>query len=146
MAAGRLKSKCVEIPNGVTIPRSSSELIVITKAKDLVAYIFLITKNSPRIFRPTFIARLQNLGLDVIQDLYFANECLISKTDLTQYEKRKRYQAKAKMDLKMLEYFALLAYEAECIQSKHYEQIAKLSTRCHILLANWVTSDAKRVS
>ncbi len=143
---GRLKSKYVTLPKGVKVPKSSSDLVVITKTKDLVAYIFLVTKNSPKKFRATFISRLQNLGLTVIEDLYYANECTLTKTDLTEYELRKRYQRKAKMDLRLLEYFALLAYENECIAPKHYEQIAKQGTNCQILLANWVVSDAKRVA
>lgn len=143
---GRLKSKYVTLPKSVKVPKAASDLVVITKTKDLVAYIFLITKESPKKFRATFVSRLQNLGLDVIENLYCANECVLTKTNLTQYEQRKNYQARAKLKLRMLEYFALLAYEAECIQPKHYEQIAKQGTNCQILLANWVTSDAKRVS
>ena len=143
---GRLKSKYITLPKGVKVPKSASDLVVITKTKDLVAYIFLVTKSCPKKFRATFISRLQNYGLNVIDELYRANECTLTKNDLSQYGKRKEYQTNAKIGLKLLEYFALLAYENECIAPKHYEQIAKQSTSCQILLANWVISDAKRVA
>ena len=43
----------------------ASELLVITKAKDLCSYIMTITEKSPKRFRFTLVSRLQNYGLDI---------------------------------------------------------------------------------
>lgn len=42
--------------------RKQSELTVITKAKDLCAYVMTVTQKSPKQFRFTFVNRLQNLA------------------------------------------------------------------------------------
>ena len=42
---------------------SQSELIVVTRAKELCSYIMTVTQKSPKHFRFTFVTRLQNLTL-----------------------------------------------------------------------------------
>lgn len=49
---------------------SQSELGVIVKAKDLCSYIMIITQKSPKHFRYTFVSRMQNLSLDIIEKIY----------------------------------------------------------------------------
>jgi len=49
-----------------------NELTVVTKAKDLCSYIVTITQKSPKQFRFTFVSRLQNLALDVIEKVYYS--------------------------------------------------------------------------
>ena len=41
-------------------------LAIVMKAKDLCTYIVTITQNSPKQFRLTFVARMQNLAMDII--------------------------------------------------------------------------------
>ena len=53
--------------------QNQSELIVITKAKELCSYVMTVTQKSPKHFRFTFVTRMQNLSLDVIENLYRAN-------------------------------------------------------------------------
>lgn len=60
-----------------------SELTVITKAKDLCSYVMTVTQKSPKQFRFTFVSRLQNLSLSVIENLFRANDVFVSKTDTT---------------------------------------------------------------
>lgn len=139
----KVKSKFVgdgDISTKVKVPITASELIVITKSKDLCNYIFLITKNSAKKFRSTFISKLQNFALCVIENLFRANLCDIKE----QKEERKKFQDNAMTELKLLEYFALLSFENECILKKHYEQIAKQGSEILILLVNWIKSDKKR--
>ncbi len=142
----KLKTKIVKLPDEIAIKKSASDLFVITKAKDLVMYIFLITKNSPIKFRTTFISRLQNLGLDLIENLYRANAVVVTKNDISNYGKRKELQNNALLNLKIMEYFALISYECECLTSKQYEQIAKQGSECKILLYNWMKSDKERLA
>lgn len=46
--------------------RSDSELMVITKAKDIISYTFTVAENAPKKFRFTLITRMHNLALDVL--------------------------------------------------------------------------------
>ena len=58
---------------------NGSELAVITKAKDLCSYVVKITQKSPKQYRFTLVTRLQNLSLDVIENLYRANDTFVTK-------------------------------------------------------------------
>ena len=53
--------------------RADSELMVITKAKDLITYLFQISENAPKKFRFTLISKMQNSALNVLEDLILAN-------------------------------------------------------------------------
>lgn len=59
--------------------KKQSDLTVITKAKELCSYIMTVTQKSPKYFRYTFVSCLQNLTLDVIENLYMANEIFVKK-------------------------------------------------------------------
>ena len=59
--------------------RRQSELSVITKAKDLCSYILTVTEKSPKRFRFTLTTKLQNYALNIIEDLYRANEVFLVK-------------------------------------------------------------------
>ena len=50
--------------------KNPSELIVITKARELCSYVMTVTQKSPKHFRFTFVTRMQNLSLDVIENHY----------------------------------------------------------------------------
>ena len=58
-----------------------SELAVITKAKDLCSYVMTVTDKSPKRFRFTLVAKLQNYALDIIENLYRANEAFVKAGD-----------------------------------------------------------------
>ncbi len=55
----------------------ANELSVISKAKNLCAYIMTVTERSPKRFRFTLVSRLQNYSLDVITALISANEIFV---------------------------------------------------------------------
>ena len=125
---------------------SQSELIVVTRAKELCSYIMTVTQKSPKHFRFTFVTRLQNLTLSIIENIYRANDVFFGgKHGVINYEERLGYQRKALTDIRILAYFALLAMEQQCILPKQYEQISKLSTDCQHLLGTWINSDKKRL-
>ena len=126
--------------------QKKNELQVITKAKDLCSYIMIVTQKSPKHFRFTFVSRLQNLSLSVIECLYRANDTFVRKGDMTGIEKRMEYQRTAMMDLKILGYFSMLAMEQKCILPKQYEQISRMTTDCRNLLGAWMNSDKKRLT
>lgn len=120
------------------------ELIVIQKAKELGEYIFLITNHSPKKFRFTFVSRIQNLMLDVIENLYRANRSRIVKGDMKGWEKRRYYQREADTALDLLCYIAMLARTQQCILPKQYQQIAEKATELKRLIYGWARSDQRR--
>ena len=126
--------------------RKQSELTVITKAKDLCSYVMTVTQKSPKHFRYTFVSKLQNLSLSVIENLFRANDVFVTKQDLSSQKERLAYQRAAMTDLKLLGYMALLSMEQSCILPKQYEQIARQVTDCQNLLGAWMNSDRKRLA
>ena len=125
--------------------RKQSELTVITKAKDLCSYVITVTQKSPKQYRFTFTSRLQNLSLDIIECLYRANDVFVTKGDEKAIEKRLDYQYQAMTELKLLNYFSLLAFENKCILAKQFEQISLQTNNCQNLLGAWINSDRKRL-
>lgn len=122
-----------------------NELSVITKAKDLGNYIFVITDKSPKKFRFTLVSRMQNLALDVIENLYQANAVFVRNTnDMNRIERRKFFQKEAYVKLKLLGYIALMAREQQCILPKQFNQIGLMTTETNSLLIAWINSDRKR--
>ena len=126
--------------------QKKSELLVVAKAKELCSYIITVTQKSPKQFRFTFVSRLQNLSLDVIEKIYFANEMYIGKGSEKNAEKRLALQHHALTDVKLIAYIAELAMTEKCILFKQYEQIAQQTTGCQRLLGAWINSDKKRLS
>lgn len=126
--------------------RKQSELTLITKAKDLCSYVMTITQKSPKQFRFTFVSRLQNLSLSVIENLFRANDAFVSKNDIHSQKERFSYQRSAMTDLKVLGYITLLSMEQGCILPKQYEQISRQIAECQNLLGAWMNSDRRRFS
>ena len=97
-----------------------NELTVITKAKELCKYVFTVTHKSPKQYRFTFIGKLQNLALSVIENLYRANDVPIARNDEAHYKERLEFQRHAMTDIKILGYISMLAMEQGCILMKQY--------------------------
>ncbi|MBR0172309.1 MAG: four helix bundle protein [Lachnospiraceae bacterium] len=123
----------------------TSELSVITKAKDLCSYILTVTEKSPKRFRFTLVSKLQNYALNLIENLYRANEVFLTKGDLRAIEKRREYQHQAMTECKLLSYMALVAREQGAILPKQYEQITAKVYDVQNLLGAWMKSDDKRM-
>ncbi len=128
------------------LEKKQSELVVITKAKDMCSYIMTVTQKSPKHFRYTFVSRLQNLALDVIENLYRANDTFVTKENLAYRQQRLEYQHKAMTSMKLLSYFSLLSMENGCILPRQYEQISMKSTECINYIGAWINSDRKRLN
>jgi hypothetical protein len=59
--------------------KKENEMTVVTKAKELCAYVMLVTQKLPKHFRFTFVTRMQNLALDVIEEIYRANDTFVAE-------------------------------------------------------------------
>ena len=115
-----------------------SELAVITKAKDLCSYVMTVTDKSPKRFRFTLVAKLQNYALDIIENLYRANEVFVKAGDREKAQQRIDFQHQALTELKLLGYMAQLSMEQGCILPKQYEQITKKIHDCHNMLGAYL--------
>lgn len=122
-----------------------SELSVITKSKDLCSYVLTVTQKSPKHFRYTFVSRLQNLSLDVLENIIRANDIFISKSDVFSRNERLKFQRNALTSLKLLGYISMLAMEQKCILPKQYEMISKYIHDASNMLGAWMNSDRKRL-
>ena len=95
--------------------KKQSELTVVTRTKDLCSYIMTVTQKCPKNFRYTYVLRLQNLTMDIIENIFRANDTFVSKGDASSYNIRLEFQHKALTDLKLLAYFSMLAMEQKCL-------------------------------
>lgn len=126
--------------------RVPGELFVITRSKDMVNYVMMVTANSPKHFRYTLIARMHSLCIDLVENLYNANSCIIRAGDTANLEKRLEYQRQAMNVIRLIVYVSEIAYMQKCILQKHYSMISKYGGECADLLKKWVQSDERRVS
>jgi len=115
-----------------------SELSVITSSKKLLSYIITITEKSPIKYRYSFVSKMHNIGLEIIEILYYANsEDLYS-------ENRRMFQGKAKVKLKLLDYISEVSKECKCITMSQYSYISKEIYGTLALLDGWINSDNER--
>ncbi len=124
------------------IPSNANDLIVITVAKKLCAYVITVTEKSPKRFRGVFVNRMQNYCLDTIEWLLKANFIRMDST--TNKEKRENYQKEAIIKLKLLGYIAMVAESSGCILKKQYKQISMQLAETINLIIAWKKSDDER--
>lgn len=121
------------------------ELSVVLKAKDLCSYVNQITKKIPKEHRYTYTVRLRTLALDVIEELYLANEDYIVGSDDKEMRKdRWQHQHRAMSRVRLLCFFSLMALEDKAILQKQYKMISSLSRDVLNLTGAWLRSDRRR--
>ena len=141
-AKDSIADKDAELEQVSKIPENASELIVITKAKKLGAYVIAITAKSPAKFRGVFINRMQNFCLEAVQDLLRAN--FIRQDEIDNKKLREKYQTDAIIQLKMLAYISMVAENAGCILTRQYKQISQQNGDVVNMAAAWKKSDDEK--
>ena len=124
---------------------TNSELQVITFAKNLCSYVMTITQKSPKQFRFSLIGRMQGYVLDIVEELYYANDIFVTPASRAGWAQRQAHQRKAMSTLKLLSYIAQVAMEQGAIQPKQFEQISVQTYNVQNLLGAWINSDARRL-
>lgn len=125
---------------------TQSELQVITFAKNLLSYVMTITQKSPKQFRFSLIGRMQGYVLDIVEELYYANDIYVTPASRAGWANRQAHQRKAMSTLKLLVYVAQVSMEQGAIQPKQYEHISKQAYNTENLLGAWIISDQKRLA
>lgn len=124
------------------IPSNSNDLVVITTAKKLCAYVITVTEKSPKKYRGVFVNRMQNYCLDTIELLLKAN--FVKLDSQSNQLKREHYQTEAIIRLKLLGYVSMIAEFSGCILSKQYKQISMQLAETINLIVAWKKSDVQR--
>jgi len=112
------------------------ELAVITHAKKLCEYLFVITDKSPAKYRWNIVGRLLNTATDVVECLYRAN-----------YERdaeRIRWQKQAMINLNMLDFYAETAKTKQAINFHQLTVTVQQIAETQKLLSGWVRSTKSR--
>ena len=126
--------------------RPSSDLAVITKAKELCDYVITVTQKSPKQFRFTLVTRMQNLAWEVVEQLFRANQVFVAKGDTAAAARRLELQHQASTSLQLLVFAAEMAQRHGCLLMKQYEQISCQAFDVGNLIGGWINSDKKRFS
>lgn len=124
------------------IPFNSNDLMVITVAKKLAAYVITVTEKSPKKFRGVFVNRMQNYCLDTLEYLLQAN--FTRMDSIENKKKREVNQKEAVVKMKLLGYMAMLAESSGCILKKQYKQISIQLSEVINLIVAWKKSDDDR--
>lgn len=129
--------------------RSRRELEVIMRAKDLCSYVMTVTQKSPKQFRFTFTTKLQNLSMEIITDLYLANDIFVENIDeadaIARTKQRLNLQRRAMTNTRLIAYIAQLSLENKAITGKQYEQISRYTTEIQQMSVAWIKGDKKRL-
>lgn len=129
--------------------QDKADLKVVIKAKDMCAYILDVTQKCPKEYRVTFANRLQNHALDIITDIYLANEIFVASLNernaYARYTTRLDYQRSAITKLRLVAYISQVALERKILTMKQYRIISEKSTEIIIMLAQWIKADKSRL-
>ncbi len=112
------------------------DMAVITHAKKLSEYLFVITEKSPKKFRWNIVGRLLNTSTDIIECLYRAN--------YERGEERLYWQKKAMIALNMLDFYTDTARTKQAINFHQLTVIVKQIVETQKLLSGWVRSTKKK--
>ena len=123
--------------------KKQSDLLVITKTRNLANYVFTVTHKSPKEYRFSIVSRMQNYVLDAVENLYRANAVQLTPQTIMN---REHYQREAMTAYRLLGTVAQIGSEQGAITAHQMEQIAMQVSDCEHLLGAWVNSDRKRLS
>lgn len=113
------------------------ELAVITNGKKLCEYIYTITQNSPKKFRWSLVAKLQDCSFEYVRKLYYANELPPRARIVTLLE--------AQSLIKILDFNCQMSKSCGAITHKQFNHIAELIYDCRVTLRGW-TKNASAAS
>lgn len=123
-----------------------TEFAIITKAKDLVKYTFLMTNDRrfPKKYRFTIVNRLHDLTIDILEHIQEANELDI--TNPQEYRERRYEQKKALTKCKTVLFLIELSYENSLISDHQCAMWSKYVLDVKYMTASWRKKDRERAA
>lgn len=79
--------------------QKQSDPLMITKTRNLAAYVFTITHKSPKEYRFSIVSQMQNYILDAVENLYRANAVQLAQKTIMNH---KHYQCKTMTAFRLL--------------------------------------------
>lgn len=105
-----------------------------------------ITQKSPKQFRFSLIWRMQGYVLDIVEELYYANDIYVTPASRAGWTQRQAHQRKAMATLKLLSWVSQVSMEQGAIQPRQFQQISEQCWNTQNLLGAWIISDHKRLN
>lgn len=128
--------------------KNREQLLIFKQAQDLCTYIMKGTQNSPKQFRFTFTTRIQNMSMDIVRDIYRANNIYVKDIQDAgasyAINQRLQLQRDALANIQLLMYFSQLSLQQKAITTKNFEQIATMGSGIKGAIIMWIRSDEKR--
>lgn len=128
--------------------KHKEDLLIFKQAQDLCTYIMKGTQNSPKQFRFTYTTRLQNMSMDIVRDIYRANDIYVADVNeegaSSLMNQRLRLQRDSLSNIQLLMYFSHLAVQQKAITVKNYELISTMGSGIKGAIIAWRKSDQKR--
>lgn len=118
------------------VKRRKDVLYVRVKAEDLVGYVINATESTPKKFRNTFVKRMQDYAIDVLENIVLAN-------NLTEKKERIPYMDKAFLSLQLLDSFARLSEENKLLTEHQFVTMSKMIAETLNYLLKWKASTIK---
>lgn len=127
--------------------RSPKEMVVITKAKDLMEHSCNMTANTnrfPKKYRFSIGVRIENLSIDIYENLVRANECNLA--DARERQRRADCQQEVIVSCKLLNTMIELAYKIKSIEisTKSVEYWCGLVAEVKRMAAAWRNNDKRQ--
>ena len=96
-----------------------------------------ITQKSPKQFRFSLIGRMQEYVLNVVEEMYYANDIYVNPASRAGWAQRQAHQRKAMATLKLLSWVAQVSMEQGAIQPTQFQQISEQCWNTQNLLGAW---------
>ena len=116
------------------------QLYVITCFNRLFEYLLNVLDNAPKKYRYTFVARIENMLLDINEELILANLAKLEDT------RRGDRQNDAYGKLIVLANLLRMAMNGRCLSFHQYEISSNYLKETKDYLLRWMKSDASRVT
>ena len=126
------------------------DLTVVVRARALAGYLFTVTEKSPKRFRFTLTARMQNACLDILESLYMANDTWIDVRDAPpgvvreRLRERRDHQHRVLSAARRLDCLLTLSREHGALLAKQQAFASELLGEVIALTRGWIKSDGKR--
>lgn len=124
------------------IMKPNNDLLVMKRAKELCNYVLIVTEKSPKKYRFTLVSRMQNISLEIIEDIFLANDIYFGDSMTKEVwnlhtQERNKILQKIVTDTRILSYLADISREHQCILPKQQGEIARLTTEVLMLTIKW---------